>query len=107
VGRRTLPLHRYIDELFVFRIAMAPDLLTPLSQTNVTLEVRPAAAGDTIGELAFVRYSAACPLCNAAIDVEHGRKAFPDRLVGRCRASGREHVFSFDHVRKIGRRLHA
>lgn len=102
-----IQLYRFLDDLFTFRIIMAPDALTPLTQTNVTLEVRRASADDTVGELAFVRYSAICPLCDGAIDVESGRKAFPDRLVGRCRRSGREHVFSFDHVLRVGRRLQA
>ena len=94
--------YRFVDELFTMRIAMAPDALTSLTNHNVTLEVRKAHAKDEVGELAFVRYSAICTKCGGTVDVDRGRQAFPDRLIGRCRRSGSEHVYSFDHVLRIG-----
>lgn len=98
-------VHRFVDELFTMRIVMAPDLLTPITQSNVTLEVRRSAPGDEVGELAFVRYTALCPKCDGSVDIESGRLAYPERLIGRCRRSGREHIYSFDHVLRIGRPL--
>lgn len=95
---------RFFGELFDLRIVMAPSLLTPLSKDNVTLELRPSTV-DAAGELVFARYTSTCPICNASVELFDGGKDFPGRIVGRCRRSAREHVYSFDHARKIGRPL--
>ena len=97
-----LPIYRFFDDLFDLRIVMAPEVLTPISQTNVTLEIRRRSADDDVGELAFVRYTALCAKCDGSVRVYPGGRDFPGRLVGRCRRSGREHVYSFDHVLRIG-----
>jgi len=94
--------YRFLNELFDLRIVMAPSVLTPISLDNVTLEMRRRDADDEVGELAFVRYTAVCPSCDGQVLVDSGRSEFPSRLIGRCRRSAREHVFSFDHVSRIG-----
>lgn len=99
-------LFQFLEDLFDKRIVLAPIFLTPLKQDNVTLELRRSNADGTSSELAFVRYSATCPLCGGSISIHDGMKAFPDRLIGRCRRAAREHVFSFDPVLKIGRPLY-
>jgi hypothetical protein len=101
----TIQVHRFLADLFDLRIVLAPSFITPLLEDNVTLELRHASADDDIGELAFVRYTATCPICEGNIFIDSGRTAFPDRLVGRCRRSAREHVFSFDPSTRIGRPL--
>ena len=98
-------VYRFLDDLFDLRIVIAPSFLTSISEDNVTLEFRRSAAGGDEVELAFVRYTSICPLCGGTIVVDSGRAAFPDRLVGRCRRSAREHVFSFDPVTRVGRPL--
>lgn len=100
-----VPVYRFLDDLFDLRIVMAPSFLTSISQDNVTLEFRRSAPGDDVGELAFVRYTATCPLCGGSVVIHSGKAAFPDRLVGRCLRSAREHVFSFDPVSRVGRPL--
>lgn len=100
-----VPVYRFLDDLFDLRIVMAPSFLTSIAQDNVTLEFRRSAPGDDVGELAFVRYTATCPHCGGAVLLHPGRAAFPDRLVGRCMRSAREHVFSFDPVSRVGRPL--
>jgi hypothetical protein len=97
-----IPIHRFFDDLFDLRIVMAPDALTPLAQTNVTLEVRKRSPEDDVGELAFVRYSALCAKCDGSVAIFAGGNDLPGRLVGRCRRSGREHVYTFDHVLRVG-----
>lgn len=97
-------LFRFFGELFELRIVMAPTLLIPLSKDNVTLELRPSNDG-SVGGLVFARYSSTCPACNASVELFDGGKDFPGRIVGRCRRSAREHIYSFDHVSKIGRPL--
>lgn len=56
-------------------------------------------------EFAVVRHWGTCPICSAEVDLDSGRAAFPDRLVGRCHDAPFEHVFSFDPVRLVGRPL--
>lgn len=53
-------------------------------------------------EFSVVRHWGICPICSAEVDLDHGGKAFPDRLVGRCHDAPLEHVFSFDPVRLVG-----
>lgn len=98
-------VHRFLDDLFDLRIVMAPSFLTSISQENVTLEFRRSVHGDDVGELAFVRYTATCPRCGGSVAIHPGRAVFADRLIGRCRRSAREHVFSFDPVSRVGRPL--
>lgn len=104
IAGSVLAFFRFFGELFDMRVVMAPTLLTPLSKDSVTLEIRPSTA-DAEGELVFARYTSTCPVCGGHIQLFDGGKAFPERIVGRCGRSGREHVFSFDHVRKVGRPL--
>lgn len=56
-------------------------------------------------EFSVVRHWGICPVCSAEVDLDSGRAAFPDRLVGRCHDAPLEHVFSFDPVRLVGRPL--
>ena len=100
-----VPVYRFLDDLFDLRIVMAPNFMTSIADDNVTLEFRRSGQGDEVGELAFVRYTSICPRCGGAVDIHSGRAVFPGRLVGRCRRSAREHVFSFDPVSQIGRPL--
>lgn len=95
---------RFFDELFDLRIVMAPTLLAPLSKDNVTLELRPSTA-EVEGQLVFARYTSTCPICSGSIELFSGGKEFPGRIIGRCRRSAREHVYSFDVAGKVGRPL--
>lgn len=105
VASSVFAFFRFFSELFDMRVVMAPTLLTPLSKDGVTLEIRPSSA-DSKGELFFGRYTSTCPRCGGNIQLFDGGKAFPERIVGRCSRSGREHVFSFDHVLKVGHPLY-
>ena len=102
---QTIQAHRFLADLFDLRIVLAPSFITPITEDNVTLELRHASADDDVGELAFVRYTATCPICDGNVFIDSGRTAFPDRLVGRCRRAAREHVFSFDPSTRVGRPL--
>ncbi len=91
------------------RIVMAPDWMTPWKETSVQLELTKVGlnpeTGDAIRELRLMVYSAKCPICQNRIEIQSGGFQFPFRLVGRCNESPREHVFSFDHVTRTGKRL--
>ncbi|MDO9364863.1 MAG: hypothetical protein Q7T58_00745 [Methylotenera sp.] len=55
--------------------------------------------------LVAVRYSGHCPICGGKVYAKSGEWEFYGRIVGRCDEAPVEHVFSFDHVTKIGRFL--
>ena len=95
---------RFLVELFDLGIIMAPALLTPLKDGNVTLELR-RSMDDAPAHLAFVRYSGTCTRCGGSVVLFDGRPSFPGRIVGRCRRSPREHVFSFDPATRAGASL--
>ena len=57
------------------------------------------------GWLSVIRHWASCPICGSDVDLQHGGRDFPERVVGRCAAAPREHVFSFDPVLLKGRQL--
>ena len=97
-------IFRFFGELFELRIMMAPALLTPMSKDNVTLELR-RSRDDGPGELLLARYTSTCPVCGGSVELIEGGQVFRGRIVGRCRRSAREHVYSFDPARKVGRPL--
>lgn len=55
--------------------------------------------------ISAVHYSGVCPVCEGKVEIESGGFRYFGRLIGRCRESPREHVFSFDHVTRSGCRL--
>jgi hypothetical protein len=97
---------RYVSTLFDLRIVMAPAFVTRFADQGVTLELRRAENEEDSSQLVLSKYTAACPLCTGTVGITDGRRAFPDRLVGRCSRSPREHVFSFDQARRVGVPLH-
>lgn len=99
------PLYRLAPN----KIVMASDWMTSFKATNVQLELKKVGSdsetGNVIRELRLVIYSAKCPICEGRVEVQGGGIQFPFRLVGRCIESPREHVFSFDHVTRVGKPL--
>lgn len=53
----------------------------------------------------LVRYTSACSICHGQVSVVSGSPEYRHRLVGRCVEAPRAHVFSFDHVGRVGRGL--
>jgi hypothetical protein len=91
------------------RIAPAPWFWQPLSKhDDYLLELRRNEKAER-NTIYLVRYVADCPICGARgrdmIHVESGRLEFFGRLVGRCNQAPNAHVFSFDHVARLGRFL--
>lgn len=50
----------------------------------------------------LTKYVALCTICNAKVELARGEPDFPRRVIGRCKESPQEHVFSFDRVTKLG-----
>ncbi len=53
----------------------------------------------------LTKYAALCSICNAKVELTKGEPDFPRRIIGRCKESPREHVYSFDRVTKLGNKL--
>jgi len=96
------PFYEAMDK----RIAIAPDWLLNLSAFNVLIRATKSDVkrpnGKAYRTLQFVKFQATCPICDGEIDIEKGKYLFKGRLIGLCKESPREHVFSFDHVTKKG-----
>jgi hypothetical protein len=88
------------------RIIMAPDILLNFSEYGVQLELtRIDNTPGSASRLGLVRYAATCPICGARVLLASGGSEFHGRLVGRCKESPDEHVFSFDRVTRSGKFL--
>ncbi len=92
-------------------ITMAPMWVLRLTVPFAQIELRPTDRlrpdGKLVNEIRLVRYEGTCPICQGSVEVRSGGLAYRGRLIGRCDNAPREHVFSFDHITKIGVPLHA
>lgn len=93
-------LVRWVDD----QIVMASESMLGFWEHGVCLELYRPQTGQQ-RRARIVKYAAQCPSCGAQILLDHGEPDFPRRLVGRCRNSPREHVFSFDKATLSGYRL--
>ncbi|MDT0618585.1 hypothetical protein RM531_08845 [Salinisphaera sp. P385] len=63
--------------------------------------------GYEVKRLRLSAYEGRCKLCGGELEIREGsRWRHPGRLVGTCRNAPREHLYSFDPVLRVGRRLH-
>lgn len=97
-------LNIFIDD----RLIMASDHLLGFKEANVVQEI--VTVNDAEGnflhkKVQLVKYVAVCKVCGTQVVLEKGEPNFRRRIVGRCKESPREHVYSFDRVTKKGSRL--
>lgn len=52
-----------------------------------------------------VRYTAVCPICQGRVRVKAQSMLRPWDLIGRCEEAPAAHVFSFDHILRLGDRV--
>jgi hypothetical protein len=91
---------RLVDD----RIIMAPENLMSWSEGHLNLEL--ATTPDKKNKaLRLVKYASQCPICEAEILLDKGEPDFPRRIVGRCKESPREHIYSFDRITLSGNKL--
>jgi hypothetical protein len=88
-----------------WRIVVAPEWMqTDFTQTDRLLELRsPPRYPEKM--LKAVRYTAKCPICEGKVVACSGGKEFFNRIIGRCEEAPKEHVFAFDHVKRLGKSL--
>lgn len=95
-----------VRKLPIQRVTMAGPSFLAWSELYGQLRTLPSAGRKRKSrEFSVVRHWGVCPICSAEVDLDSGRAAFPDRLIGRCHDAPLEHVFSFDPVRLVGRPL--
>lgn len=87
-----------------WKVIKAPILFHPSGEVEPLLLEKIGNPGGeaTPRRIDLVKYTAECPICGGRVVVGSGGFRFWGRLVGRCRNSPREHVFSFDHVTRVG-----
>lgn len=98
-------LHRYLMgswRLFDDRIAIAPDWMLQWAEQGATVEIIRSTDPEEPSTIRVVRYTTKCPVCSAMVKLDNGEPDFPQRIVGRCAESPREHIFSFDRITRTG-----
>ena len=99
-------LSKPVRQLPTHRVTLAGPSFLAISELYGQLRTMPAPGRQLKSrEFAVVRHWGICPICSAEVDLDSGRTAFPDRLIGRCHDAPMEHVFSFDPVRLVGEPL--
>lgn len=95
-----------IYELMEKGVAKAPDFMVRLHDTNAMFVVSREVSVDKEKKgaklIKLVTYEAECPICGDIIFIENGGKEFNNRYVGKCTLAPQEHVFTFDHITKLG-----
>lgn len=85
------------------KITVAPWWMQSVDDDRL-IELRIAPENRT-KSLKAVRYSSNCPICKGKVYAKSGGWEFRGRVVGRCEENPVEHVFSFDHITRIGKSL--
>lgn len=86
-------------------ILKAPDWMYGLSVPSAQLELREVGetdAGRTIRQIRLAVYEGECPICGGRVIIEDGMGEFKGRLIGECSRARAEHIYSFDHMTKVG-----
>lgn len=50
----------------------------------------------------LTKYVGLCPICNSRVELAKGEPDFQRRIIGRCKESPTEHIYSFDRITKLG-----
>lgn len=84
------------------RISHAPFWMLPFKTLHALLVIRKINGHEFDREILLLEFTGKCPICGDKVEVVEGRGEFKGRFIGRCREAGAEHLYSFDHVSKIG-----
>lgn len=87
----------------VRKITVAPWWMQSIDDDRL-IELR-VSSEDQTKSIKAVRYSANCPICSGKVYAKSGGWAFHGRVVGKCEENPVEHVFSFDHITRVGKYL--
>tara|TARA_R110002167_G_scaffold154760_4_gene349047 strand:- start:4318 stop:5271 length:954 start_codon:yes stop_codon:yes gene_type:complete len=95
-------------ELMEKGVSKAPDIFTPFRIKNLFFVTtrKPKFNSDALRPkvIELLVFEGRCGLCGDELFIEKSRE-FKGRYVGKCAIAPQEHVFSFDHINKIGQHL--
>jgi hypothetical protein len=95
-------------ELMEKGVSKAPDIFTPFRIKNLffvtTRKHKYNSDTPRPKVIELLVFEGRCGLCGDELFIEKSRE-FKGRYVGKCAIAPQEHVFSFDHITKIGSRL--
>ena len=98
-----------IYELLEKGVAKAPDWTVRIAQQNALFVTSRENVNDGENKghktIELVTYEANCAICGDLVFIENGGREFNGRYIGKCTLSPMEHVFTFDHVTKVGKPL--
>lgn len=98
--------YKKFSELMDFGITSIPVFMIPIKQSNAffVLQRTTESENNKILSSVAVVYEAQCGICGDKLLISKSRE-FNNRFVGQCAISPKEHIFSFDHVTKIGKNI--
>lgn len=98
--------YKKFSELLDFGITSIPVFMIPIKQSNAFFVLQRTTESENNKVLSSVAvvYEAQCGICGDKLLISKSGE-FNNRFVGQCAISPREHVFSFDHVTKIGKNI--
>lgn len=80
-------------------VVRAPEWMLPMTELSGLLVKNSTEEGKV---LILTQYKGVCPLCSGSVDIVVGKGQHKNRLIGQCEMSGQEHIYSFDHITKVG-----
>lgn len=91
-----------LTDLVSPRYQVAPWWATALEEGSALLELNDidGEAGNVYARLK--RYTTTCPICDGLVLLAEGRQQFGRFVVGKCRDSPDEHVYTFDPKTRLG-----
>lgn len=90
------------------RIIMASDYFMSWNETSILQEivtVKDRSGNFSHKKVQLTKYVGVCPICSSQVELAKGEPDYSRRIIGRCKESPREHIFSFDRITKLGRNL--
>jgi hypothetical protein len=95
---------RFIED----KLIMASEWFLKFKESNVLQELVTIKDGDNQflhKEVRLTKYVSTCGICGEQVNLDKGEPDYPRRIVGRCKESPREHVYAFDRVTLVGKKL--
>lgn len=90
------------------RIILASDYFMSWDETSILQEmvtVKDDRGNDLYKKVQLTKYVGVCPICSSQVELAKGEPDYPRRIIGRCKESTREHIFSFDQITKLGKNI--
>jgi hypothetical protein len=84
------------------RITIASDFMLASTQLHGQIQLVKDRNELITGSIALQRHYGSCSRCGGTVDLYDGGREFPGRIIGRCRDSPTEHLYSFDPVSRRG-----